>query len=402
MAAYESNMKNPIPLYIRNYEEAIGYNNIEPSSQKRYEDYFTENIDKEMKIVVDGFINTLAAIQDNATFYGKVKTLVEDSAKGLWDEAIRFLQSKNNAIPDDRPIYWARNKMLVALKGHPYFSREKNNTDLDYLINCFEEKSRNYTGVDFSRAPSGVKKVLITGFDPFILRSNVEQWNPSGQAVLSLHGTKIGNGYIQSMVFPVRYADFDKGVVEKYLLPHISNIDMIITISQGRFRYDIERFASKFRTRTKVDNLNVVPPHIFYLPNAGIFCQTSEELMPEFLETTLPVKSIIPGSIGNTRVVYNQGYMGSRTSANYSTANSGTNNIPEPRKNEIALGGSGGTYLSNEIFYRVAVLRNHLNLNNGLKSGHLHVPKIAVNDLKQAQLDVTNIKAIIEHATQGN
>jgi len=395
-------MKNPIPLYIRNHEEAIGYNNIEPSSQMRYEDYFTENIDKEMKIVVDGFINTLNAIQDNATVYSKVKTLVEDSAKALWDEAIRFLQSKNNATPDDRPLYWARIKMLVALRGHPYFSREKNNTDLDYVVKCFEEKSRNFTGADFSRAPSGVMKVLITGFDPFILRSNVEQWNPSGQAALSLHGTKIGNGYIQSMVFPVRYADFDKGVVEKYLLPHINNIDMIITISQGRLRYDIERFASKFRTRTIVDNLNVVKRRISYLPNAGIFSQTSEELMPEFLETTLPVKFIIPGSLGNTRVVYNQGYKGSRTSASYSMANSGTNNIPEPSKNEIALGGSGGTYLSNEIFYRVAVLRNHLNLDNVLKSGHLHVPKIAVNDLKLAQLGVTNIKTIIEHATQGN
>lgn len=36
--------------------------------------------------------------------------------------------------------------------------------------------------------------------------------------------------------------------------------------------------------------------------------------------------------------------------------------------------GSGGDYLSNEIFYRVSLLRN--SYNPTLKSGHLHVPKL--------------------------
>lgn len=34
--------------------------------------------------------------------------------------------------------------------------------------------------------------------------------------------------------------------------------------------------------------------------------------------------------------------------------------------------GSGGSFLSNEIFYRVSLLRN--SHNPTLKSGHLHVP----------------------------
>lgn len=63
--------------------------------------------------------------------------------------------------------------------------------------------------------------------------------------------------------------------------------------------------------------------------------------------------------------------------------------------------GSGGNYLSNEIFYRVAILRNHLGLNNTLKSGHLHVPILAVNDLAQAQTNTFNVKTIIQDAIQG-
>jgi hypothetical protein len=43
------------------------------------------------------------------------------------------------------------------------------NTNLSKMITLFEEKSRNYTGVDFGKAPAGMKKILIAGFDPFVL-----------------------------------------------------------------------------------------------------------------------------------------------------------------------------------------------------------------------------------------
>ncbi|MBS3737381.1 MAG: hypothetical protein KGY51_00080 [Psychroflexus sp.] len=68
---------------------------------------------------------------------------------------------------------------------------------------------------------------------------------------------------------------------------------------------------------------------------------------------------------------------------------------------EKALKETEGTYLSNEIFYRVTVFRNHLGLNNTLKSGHLHVPILNINDLVQAQTDTLNVKTIIQDAIQG-
>jgi hypothetical protein len=68
--------------------------------------------------------------------------------------------------------------------------------------------------------------------------------------------------------------------------------------------------------------------------------------------------------------------------------------------------GSGGDYLSNEIFFRVAVLRNHLNLNNILKSGHLHVPLLQQGKgddfkLEATKILINNVKKIIGDAIQG-
>jgi hypothetical protein len=58
-------------------------------------------------------------------------------------------------------------------------------------------------------------------------------------------------------------------------------------------------------------------------------------------------------------------------------------------------------YLSNEIFFRVAVLRNYLNLNNILKSRHLHVPILPINNLTKAKSEILNVKKIIGDAIQG-
>ena len=191
--------------YIRNYEEKIGLN-IKPSTTKTYEDYFIEDINPNMKVEVDGFINTLATITNDTNAYANIKTLVEDNARDIWDEAVSFVQANANTTPDDRPLYWARIKMQVALKTHPYFigqhtyssdilGNEVNiGSDLEKIIQIFEEKSRNYKGVDFSLAPTGTKKILITGFDPFQLDNNPFQSNPSGVCASFLHNKTLGDG----------------------------------------------------------------------------------------------------------------------------------------------------------------------------------------------------------------
>ena len=60
---------------------------------------------------------------------------------------------------------------------------------------------------------------------------------------------------------------------------------------------------------------------------------------------------------------------------------------------ELALG-SGGRYMSNEIAYRVARLRELFN--KSIKTGHLHVPSPDV-PIEDAPVLVDNIKEILKN-----
>ncbi|HIP49463.1 MAG TPA: hypothetical protein EYG92_10935 [Lutibacter sp.] len=343
--------------------------------------------DNGMKVKVDGFINALSQIANDANFYSNVKTLVEDSAADIWNQAVVTVQANNNANPDNRPLYWARIKMQVALKSHPYFNGGINNTDLDTLIKIFEEKSRNYTGVDFSNAPTGAKKILITGFDPFQLNpmtygiDAIKTQNPSGIVALYLHGKTIvdnlGNeGYIQCSIFPVRYTDFDSDVVEDLVTPFLTNnsVDMIMSLSLngGAYYFDLERFAAKNRGGFH-DNLNVGAFKLNFIPNIG--------LGSEFYETTLPVDKVITSAVTNNfslnlqKFFYDQSYEATNDRKHIVKNNTEPNtNINSFNKSEIigkSIKGSGSNYLSNEIFYRIARVR--VSKSSSVKTGHFHL-----------------------------
>ena len=362
--------------YIRNYEENVGYINKEKTTNKLYEDYFIEK-NPNMNNKVNTFVNSLNNVVDNTpNTYSNIKTLVENSAQGIWNEAVSFVQANNNVNPDDRPLYWARNKMEVALKNHLYFkgqfasSEVLNESDLDVMIKLFEEKSRNYTGVDFSGAPTGAKKILITGFDPFFLNekhpiygqgSNFKQSNPSGVCALALHGQNLGNGYIQTMIVPVKYTDFDssndnksgqgEGIIEKHIKPWLNEVDMIITISQAApNQYNIDVFATATRGGT-IDNMN------FTREEGSKSVNTSS---PETIVTTLPDEF----TQGSSHAIFNGEYQQTKYGA---TLIATKNNYPTTK----VFNGPGGNYLSNEIFYRVAKLRKELR--PSLPTGHFHI-----------------------------
>jgi hypothetical protein len=379
-------------IYTRNYEELIGYENKESTTNLRFEDWFIEK-DAGMKTEVDGFISALNNIntQNNPQALQQIKTLVEDSAQDIWEQAVDFVQANNNANPDDRPLYWARNKMLVALKSHSYFTGE-DDVDLKELIKIFEEKSRNYLGVDFSSHPTH-KKILITGFDPFFLNKktpghNILQSNPSGCVALSLHNTITPNnlGFIQAMIVPVRYTDFDsstdrskgqgEGIIEKYIQPWINSVDMIITISQsGPGQYNIDKYATATRGGA-IDNLGYTRK----IPSAGRSINISSNKNLEWILTTLPNQFIQSPIVSNAEYIDKNG-------------NSKDGNISgqEPVSGEQMLYGPGGDYLSNEIFYRVSRLRElssrKIGSSNVLSSGHFHISKIQVgqNDFSASQ-----------------
>ncbi len=405
--------------YQRNYEEKIGLN-INPNTTKTYEDYFIGDINPNMKVEVDGFINTLAAIPNDSNAFASIRTLVEDSAKDIWDEAVRYVQVNVNTTPDDRPLYWARIKMQVALKSHLYFigqhtyssdiqgSEVNSGSDLEKIIQIFEEKSRNYKGVDFSSNNSAfitayqqnpnLKKVLISGYDPFFLNEkqfpewqHFNQNNPSGAVALSLHNVIVYDnsnfpiGIIQSIVLPVRYRDFNLGIIEDTfsqffnLINNKANIILTISLDPNTStEFYIERFAARNRGGT-IDNEGVSNE------TKNTFIQIKSNVDGnQFYETKLPFVPIIynqtqkgnPFTVG-LRQDFND--LNSIYTTSVNSANDDPDNYKQPlnlTSGLISKSGSGGSYLSNEIFYRVSRLREKLDKN--LPTGHLHIPEVPI------------------------
>jgi hypothetical protein len=363
--------------YERNYEEAIGYDNFQ-SGTLRYEDYFI-SLQSPIETIVNEFEQKLNNVDlKSVNLFKEIKSLVKTKSKALWQAAYNYVQS-HPTQPDDRPLYWARLKMAVIIKQHPYFLGDLDvnsqiiaGSQLNEIITLFEENSRNYKGVDFSAAPAGAKKILITGFDPFFLNpsgGNILQSNPSGCACLSLHAQNTFNniGYVQGMIVPVRFRDFDssktdeggpgEGIIEKYIQPYLSQVDMVVTISQSLpGHYDIDKYATVTRGDVP-DNLN----HSRTLLSRSI---EIDDLSLEWIYTSLPNTFI------NPPVQYNLSFKDS----NGDFHDGSTPPVVGERMNY----GPGGSYLSNEIFYRVAKLRQ--NINPALPTGHFHISKIQNNN----------------------
>jgi hypothetical protein len=92
----------------------------------------------------------------------------------------------------------------------------------------------------------GVRKVFVSSFDLFQLDGGrIFSGNPSGAAALRLDGTTVGGAQIHAVIFPVRYADFNGGLVEDVFRPHLApggqQADRVTTVSQGNSAgFDLE------------------------------------------------------------------------------------------------------------------------------------------------------------------
>jgi len=387
--------------YERNYEEKIGYNNFQ-SGVLRYEDYFI-SLQSNIKTVVDDFEKKLNLIDLNSkNIFKEIRALVKKQSSTLWKTAYTYVQA-HPSQPDDRPLYWARLKMGVMIKKHPYFLGDLDinsnvipGSQLDDVMTLFEENSRNYKGINFpSSLPADTKKIIITGFDPFQLHPNYtpygagpETQNPSGISALNLHNKTItdslGNkGYIQTVIFPVRYLDFDKNVVENVVSSFLDNnsVNMIMSLSLngGAGYFDLERFAGKTRGGFQ-DNLNIQTgvPSFKQLPSGN-----------EFYETTLPVDKIVTLAAANNfitagqKLFYDQSYVAENgklrdhPTKDSTQPNTNTNSFPFSEIITNSIEGSGGDYLSNEIFYRIARKRD--DSSSTVKTGHYHLANAKTN-----------------------
>lgn len=311
----------------------------------------------------------LARRLGTAHSYVQARRVVVAEGSALWRRAVDRAQGRGPAggelsRDDDRPLYWARLAM----------SRQVREWDSGFglseaqraaLIDDLERTSRGQTDIRLPRGAKGLKRVLVTGFDPFTLDRDVRISNPSGASALALDGTVIetaqGPARIETAVFPVRWRDFAEGTVERTLRPYLRRVDLFTTVSQGRVgRFDVERTNGAWRGGFP-DNENVSRTET--VPVADPASQ------PQWTTTTLPYREIVAADTGRFPVYDN-------TSVTEIPAG-GTAPVVRPdgpTAGSAARAGGGGDYLSNEIAYRATLLRDRLGLRGALPGGHVHTP----------------------------
>ncbi|WP_314178512.1 pyroglutamyl peptidase [Streptomyces winkii] len=323
-----------------------------------------------------------------ADSYGEAQQAVTRHGQRLWQRAVDRAQGRGPADgdlsrADDRPLYWARLGMTGALRQwRPGF--ELSDAQRTALRDQLERTSRGQDAISFPGGKDsgreggkdggtesgkdggkdkGLKRVLVTGFDPFTLDEDIRISNPSGASALALDGavvrTKAGRARIETAMFPVRWADFARGTVEETLWPHLPEVDLFTTVSQGRpGRFDVERYNGAWRG-TFPDNDNISA--------SGTIPVTDQSTQPQWTATTLPFRDIVSSPTGRFPVKDHTEVVEIPAGASEPVTR------PDgPTDGSTAREGGGGDYLSNEIAYRATLLRDRLGLN--IPGGHVHTP----------------------------
>ncbi|WNF25719.1 pyroglutamyl peptidase [Streptomyces sp. C11-1] len=303
---------------------------------------------------------------EGARSYARTERLVTRHASALWRRAVDRAQGRGPARGDlsrgdDRPLYWARLALSRELRTWtPRFGLDDQQRRA--LLTALETSSR---GEEDIRHPGRqVKRVLITGFDPFTLDRDVRIGNPSGASALALDGTLVhtakGPARIEAVVFPVRWTDFAEGAVERALARHLPHLDAFTTISQGRpGRFDVERTNGAWRGGFP-DNENLV--------RTGTVPVTDPASQPQWTSSTLPYRRLTEADTGRFPV-----YDNTEVTEIPAGATQPVTRPEGPTPGSTARAGGGGDYLSNEIAYRATLLRDRMGLSK-LPGGHLHTP----------------------------
>ncbi|WP_329177387.1 pyroglutamyl peptidase [Streptomyces decoyicus] len=309
------------------------------------------------------------------TTYEQARRYVADEGRALWRRAVDRAQGRGPdggdlSRDDDRPLYWARLGMTKQLRQwQPDFGLTESARRA--LLGSLERGAR---GQDSIELPAGrhILRIVVTGFDPFQLDADARRSNPSGAAALALDGTTVRTASgqqarIETAVFPVRWADFADGTVERTLLPHFRSgprqADLFTTVSQGRpGRFDVERTNGAWRGGYP-DNARDSRTETVPIP-AGV---PTVRPQPQWTTTSLPYARIVAAGTGPFPVA-------DHTEVTEIPAG-GTGPVVRPdgpTPGSTARAGGGGDYLSNEIAYRATLLRDAVR--PGLPGGHLHTP----------------------------
>lgn len=305
---------------------------------------------------------------ERAHSYAQARRIVVREGTALWRRAVDRAQGRGPAggdlsRDDDRPLYWARLGMTREVRvWEPEFGVTDGQRAA--LLSELERTSRGQSSIRYPHE-KGLKRILVTGFDPFTLDRDIRISNPSGAIALALDGTVIqtadGPARVETAMFPVRWADFAEGTVERALRPYLPKVDLFTTVSQGRVgRFDVERTNGAWRGGYP-DNENASSTETIPV--------TDPASQPQWTSTTLPYKAIVAANTGRFPVY-------DHTEVTEIPAG-GTDPVVRaagPTAGSTARAGGGGNYLSNEIAYRATLLRDRLGLHDSLPGGHIHTP----------------------------
>ena len=238
----------------------------------------------------------------------------------------------------------------------------------DNLVNILEQTSRGMDTARFSSSLGSIR-ILVSGFDPFG-SDGIRLGNPSGAVAMALDRQYITSGMvtaeIQSVVFPVRFSDFDAGIVEGFFRPYVTGpnpVTLILMLGMQDGDYEVEEYAARVRPTAAPDNAGltgggtstsgtVVPPGV----GAG----------PEFIRGSLPATT--RGGLGRTQPVAGETRV-RETPAGQSAPVWQTGG---PTSGSTAVEGTAGDYFCNEIFYRTALLGQ----GTTVRIGFMHIPSL--------------------------
>ncbi|KIH98457.1 pyroglutamyl peptidase [Streptomonospora alba] len=347
------------------------------------------------------FAADLAAAADAEEAEG----VVASHGRRLWTEAVR----QSDGVADDRFLYWARLTLSARLREwRPAFSVDEQRRAA--LADRLERASRGHDDLVFP-PDDKLLRVVVAGFDPFGLDTDVRRSNPSGAAALTLHGSRLEIGgrsaALRTAIFPTRWRDLTAGMVEQALGPHYSPgpgavaADAVITVSQGRpGRFDLPRYSAGMRGAAP-DNEGVSAPGPVPPPRV----EPALDPLPEWTASSLRRGAVLQHAEGRFPVHDN-------TEVTEVPAEGGepVTHAGGPTPGARVRAGGGGDYVSNEVAYRNTLLRDATG--REIPAGHVLTPVLELGsadpealtspDFERDRADIVEqLRAIVQAALEG-
>lgn len=295
----------------------------------------------------------------------------------------------------------------------------KGRATFDLIESELEKAARGGEDLDFGK---GVGKgvdavnVLVTGFDPFVASGSLQrpaagEWNAAGAAALALDGQRLtvpGTkkptvAAVESLVLPVGFDRFDTGLVEAMVKPRLATTDAAITVSLHSKPLQLEHFAVGVRDKAgKLEPVLAAPGG----SSGPAFLETSADLpkIAAATEKKAAKPEDIPKPVVDATITFRFGdaARADRALARLSlpaqgTAEIGISDVAALQKIAATMTtradgvtidftaggesfdaqivrGPGGSFLSNEVSYRMRRLIRQQGSATTASTFHVHTP----------------------------